>query len=1324
MVLLNLKTDNDSNIILAKFDSVFNQSYIQFSNINSNIFISGLSNNHYKIVNANNNDDLGLRYSNNFLNVKNIDSIFIKNNSLTFFPNEYTPINDYVITEPSAITGFESSRCFDLNDGTYWQSENVYSSIDGMARTDLISHKFQDSFGHYIKIRFPYLIIPIGFSVLVSDNYYNPLDYVFYASKDDINWVKLFVVNNNLSTTKFSFNYNTTLYKYIVLVITKIKQNISVSGYQSFILYELKITTKPILNIDNNLKVSNNNIYNLETINTKQIVLNDIPISSLQELNSAAIGSAISAFRNEFAIFWKASNLTGYLDNSIAKRIAINKSYTSNFLEIAGDISYINRTLNTKLIVSTIGNSYNSSYIFIGKINLKSLTNKHFFHLAIYLNDITKYYFQFINIYTYSYIDINTNNNQINSFKLYWDTSFDDTNAIQRIVDIVYIIDFGIEPVIRLYMKYNDSLDITFSQQITGIRDLFTNHIYFDEIHSSDEIIFIPPSTIETLSITNFIKGINITTNNLNKQITFSSSNVINNLTITNNLILSNINIKSNNILILNSNRNLIDTGINFIALSNLNNYSLNQNKIACFDNSGIITSINVSRNLLSNINFISSTNSMTLITNNGIFEPFFINKSILNNLNSINNIPNSLLYINNNLELKNTSTININSLTNLLNLYNFNQLNSYNHTRINLNLNSDSLSLNSNLYIGSLNISSNNLNRLTMNSRIIGDDVIRTIMRIPTNNNDRVLTSIDNFTSGIKRYDVSLLSGLTITLEVNPNDDIGSDVSKQAHNLMRKSAIQNWQTQSVFLDYRSDAKTAISKNVYDDNFNKFTLCGAYVVINIYQPFILQFYSIYVNYTDVKTTMRDFNLFGYNNFTSTWTLLDTQRNIVLNNNMIANNFFINKNNYAIYNRYALCILANNNTSVNIPNACITNSIEFFGYMPNNNTYNYSNFNVNYTNNPILLGNTNIGINNFNPAVNLSIGNDLVFNNNTESILNINHNSLTTNNIEKPIIHLTRPSNNNTGIRATHYLNDWFSSNTTYTIKLTHNNIENERVVLSMNSDGRIGIGSYINTNHSFNGLSIYGINNGLSFYGTNNNFINIRPPTNLNNANYSLILPPSTANYPNVLCINNFNSTDKTISLNWSNPADLITTRFYHKIGDQSIFTRNDVGLALQVAGKCLIGTDNIQSSSLTSKINDNNLIVVGKIYATIDINTDSDISHKYDIKHITNSLDIIRKINGYTFKRNDMYDDEPNRRYTGLIAQEVQNVMPELIDIKHDGKLRLLYTNMAGLFIEGIKDLEQKNKNLERKVNLLILSSISLSIGLLIITKSYYIFH
>ena len=87
------------------------------------------------------------------------------------------------------------------------------------------------------------------------------------------------------------------------------------------------------------------------------------------------------------------------------------------------------------------------------------------------------------------------------------------------------------------------------------------------------------------------------------------------------------------------------------------------------------------------------------------------------------------------------------------------------------------------------------------------------------------------------------------------------------------------------------------------------------------------------------------------------------------------------------------------------------------------------------------------------------------------------------------------------------------------------------------------------------------------------------------------------------------------------------------------------------------------------------------------------------------------------------MDDNDPHRRYTGLIAQEVQKIMPELIDVKHDGKLRLLYTNMAGLFVEAIKDLDDKNKKLEFKFNLIL--GISLGLGLaLIITKTHNIFH
>jgi len=92
------------------------------------------------------------------------------------------------------------------------------------------------------------------------------------------------------------------------------------------------------------------------------------------------------------------------------------------------------------------------------------------------------------------------------------------------------------------------------------------------------------------------------------------------------------------------------------------------------------------------------------------------------------------------------------------------------------------------------------------------------------------------------------------------------------------------------------------------------------------------------------------------------------------------------------------------------------------------------------------------------------------------------------------------------------------------------------------------------------------------------------------------------------------------------------------------------------------------------------------------------------------------------------MDDNDINRRYSGLIAQEVQNVIPEVIDVRHDGKLRLLYTNLAGLFVESIKELDENNKKLEKKINLIINCGLGLSfifiISVLFNTKTNYIFY
>ena len=113
-------------------------------------------------------------------------------------------------------------------------------------------------------------------------------------------------------------------------------------------------------------------------------------------------------------------------------------------------------------------------------------------------------------------------------------------------------------------------------------------------------------------------------------------------------------------------------------------------------------------------------------------------------------------------------------------------------------------------------------------------------------------------------------------------------------------------------------------------------------------------------------------------------------------------------------------------------------------------------------------------------------------------------------------------------------------------------------------------------------------------------------------------------------------------------------------------------------------------------KINSNVLTIGGSVYATHDVSTDSDIAYKYNLEKIEDARYKIEQLNGYTFDRNDTNDE---RRYCGLIAQEIEKVIPEVIIKKHDGKMRVLYNNLAGLFVECFKDLYKEIDKLKKEV-------------------------
>lgn len=1381
MVLLQLRTDNTTNTTLAKFDSLYDNAYIQFSNVNNNLYLSGITGNYFKIYNPNNTNDDGLSYSSNQLNVKSHNTQIIKYNSIySTFPNDFTPLNNFQFNEYNVANPFGFANCFDMNSSTFWKSDTIYSTtFDGYINTTNVAnfdpYNFQNSGsrGYWVKIKFPYQVIPIGiyFSSLIGAN--TPSFFDVFVSNDDITWTKILVVNSTSSGNEFFFRQNTTLYLYVAIVITRINFNPTINDIlQSFSVNEVRIYTMPILHLDNNLKITNNNIINLNTISANRIVLNNSIITSANDLSSYIIAQAVQQMVDLYNIYWKNNGTTGYLNSNIVNKIAINTNVANSTLDIYGDIGFKQRSLYTSFTITNRGGVFDipSSYVYIGKIIFTNNTIN-YFKLSLILFELNKYYFQTININGYSAFSSNLN--------IYWDTVYDNTYVTERIIDINYKIDTSVinKTSILFYCKYNPILNITTAVAPSDlVTDYINNTTYIDLINTSsmNNVEFVVRNSINNTNNSDsdlYSNAYLISSTSLNKNsnsiININANKITTNDFTANKIKLNNSSFITSNFLVLDGNMNITDSGISSNSLSIISKLPQVSNKIIGTNNNGILSYLDVSSLLLSNINYHTNINNKILISSNNYYEGFIINKNNLSNLNNINITPNSIVIIDSNNNFTTTMSVSISNISNLLNLFNFSTNKNY------VNVSSD-LSM-SNLNIGNTHIITSNykFNRIVVNNREIADDIFKLVAKVP-DYNTIVTNKIKDYISPADELLLPATQPITYTVSFNNNTSISLGINKydsnindnrQPYNIFDKSLDSYWLSQANFLNYNTTSYGAI-KTLNNDPLLT-TACGAYIIFNFGYDFVLNYYVIYTNYPDLTNSIRDFKVFAYNNKNEIWDLIDQKTGIFMNNNLIPNVFTLNKPNFNTYSKYAICITNTHNQSTIYYSRVNINGVDFFGYpikanflaSPNLVTYNNENA-------PVLMGNNNVGVKNIDPYCPLSIGNDIP-SNPQNSMININHLMPITNNNELPIMTLTRHSldSNIKGIKATHYLNSWYNSNTNYTIKLTHSNITNEKIVFSMNSSGNIGIGGYPNSDLINN--------NGLSFYDNNSKFINIYSP-NITSS-YSLVLPPyqgisnnslfvtEVRNNNNIILgfddplnqilkrpIVNFNSIglnsnnaiisiqtsndtcnyslfmpprlgsnnmtfliDKVVNnsniyFKFGNPvSNLISTSFI-KIGDETITTRAESNMTVQIAGRCLIGYSNFTVSNISSNYFSNNaLVVVGKMYVTNDVAQDSDIAYKYNIRPIEDPLGKINKINGYTFNRNDTDD---NNRYSGLIAQEVLKVMPEVITVKPDGKYRIIYTNLAGLFVETIKKLDKKTDYINFKLNCFI--SIVVGIG------------
>ena len=102
----------------------------------------------------------------------------------------------------------------------------------------------------------------------------------------------------------------------------------------------------------------------------------------------------------------------------------------------------------------------------------------------------------------------------------------------------------------------------------------------------------------------------------------------------------------------------------------------------------------------------------------------------------------------------------------------------------------------------------------------------------------------------------------------------------------------------------------------------------------------------------------------------------------------------------------------------------------------------------------------------------------------------------------------------------------------------------------------------------------------------------------------------------------------------------------------------------------------------------------VDEILSCTDFNTTSDINLKKDIEIVTNANEILNQINGVNFTW-----IKSNKPSVGIIAQEIEKVLPQLVHERSDtGTKSVNYNGLIGVLIEAVKELSQKVEELERK--------------------------
>ena len=99
-------------------------------------------------------------------------------------------------------------------------------------------------------------------------------------------------------------------------------------------------------------------------------------------------------------------------------------------------------------------------------------------------------------------------------------------------------------------------------------------------------------------------------------------------------------------------------------------------------------------------------------------------------------------------------------------------------------------------------------------------------------------------------------------------------------------------------------------------------------------------------------------------------------------------------------------------------------------------------------------------------------------------------------------------------------------------------------------------------------------------------------------------------------------------------------------------------------------------------------------LLTSTDYNSSSDKRLKKNIKTVSNAIETINALRGVTFEWK-----EGGIKSAGLIAQEVEKVLPDSVSVDDNGFMGIRYNNLIGILVEAVKDQQIQINSLKQQI-------------------------